>query len=331
MSNTTPTTAAPAYRSGAVARLTGIPVETLRVWERRYQIVGPRQSASGQRLYSPEAVARLSVIKQLVDAGHAIGSIATLDLETLRTILDQSSRAVVAAQRPAGQGGAPMPLVRVAVIGEALALRVERYRPAALQIVAVSPDVARATSALRGVSTEALLIELPTLHSETARTIRALAKQVGARRVVVEYGLGPARVEQELRSAGYSLARAPVDIAQLESLCAAADLAPITAGIQTAMPKMDTAAPRRFDNRALAEVAMASVALKCECPHHIADLLLRLGNFETYSVECESHSPADAELHRYLTQVAGNARAQLEVALERVAEAEGLTLPTVSS
>ena len=66
------------YRSGAVARLTGIPVQTLRVWERRYRIVGPRQSATGQRQYSPDDVARLTVIKQLVDSGHAIGSIATL-------------------------------------------------------------------------------------------------------------------------------------------------------------------------------------------------------------------------------------------------------------
>ena len=34
------------YRSGAVARLTGIPVQTLRVWERRYKIVGPRKSTT---------------------------------------------------------------------------------------------------------------------------------------------------------------------------------------------------------------------------------------------------------------------------------------------
>ena len=74
----------PVYRSGAVARLTGIPVQTLRVWERRYRIVGPRQSATGQRLYAPSDVNRLAVIKQLVDSGHAIGSIAPLGLDQLR-------------------------------------------------------------------------------------------------------------------------------------------------------------------------------------------------------------------------------------------------------
>ena len=66
------------YRRGKVAKLTGIPMETLRVWERRYNIVGPRQSAKGQRLYSPNELTRLTLIKRLVNPGCAIGSIAAL-------------------------------------------------------------------------------------------------------------------------------------------------------------------------------------------------------------------------------------------------------------
>ena len=90
---------------------------------------------------------------------------------------------------------------------------------------------------------------------------------------------------------------------------------------------MDPGAPRRFDNKTLAAISLASVALNCECPHHLSDLLVRLGNFETYSAECESRSPADAALHHYLKNVAGNARALLEAALLRVVEAEGISLP----
>src|SRR5512139_565732 len=71
---------APTYRSGTAARLAGIPVETLRVWERRYGVVGPGLSASGHRLYATEDVSRLALIKQLVDLGSPIGSIATLPL-----------------------------------------------------------------------------------------------------------------------------------------------------------------------------------------------------------------------------------------------------------
>jgi MerR family transcriptional regulator, light-induced transcriptional regulator len=313
----------PSYRSGAVARLTGIPVETLRVWERRYNIVGPRQSAKGQRLYSPAEVTRLTVIKKLVDSGYAIGSVAALDLEALQLMLNE---AAAAASRVAGSGatgirgagGAIAPL-RVAVVGEAISLRLERYRLPALKVVASSPNAAMSEKTLQKVKADALLIELPTLQRETPQAIRALAQQLGAQQVAVVYGFGPKQVEQELSALGYRLMRSPLDLDQLEALLGLPPAA--------AMAQMGSVAPRRFDNKALAEITMASVALHCECPHHLADLLMRLGNFETYSAECESRSPTDAALHHYLNEVAGSARALLEAALTRVAEAEGLALP----
>ena len=73
----TPDVYEPTYRSSAAARLAGIPVETLRVWERRYQVVGPAVTPKGHRLYSAEDVSRLAVIKHLVDLGSAVGSIAS--------------------------------------------------------------------------------------------------------------------------------------------------------------------------------------------------------------------------------------------------------------
>ncbi len=317
----------PVYRSGAVARLTGIPVQTLRVWERRYKIVGPRQSASGQRLYAPAEVARLAVIKQLVDSGHAIGSIAMLGLDQLRAMFEQISHATPTPPRHTGLVAMnALPQVRVAIVGEALNLRVADQQLAAVQVVATSPNAALAGKALRGVTADVLLIELPTLQRETAQTIRSLAQQVGARRIVVEYGFGSQRNEQELRAMGCSLMHAPLNIEQFEALCGA-PFAGFRPGELAALPTIDAAAPRRFDNKALAELSIKSVKLNCECPHHIADLLIHVGNFETYSAECENSSPADAALHHYLKEVAGNARAMLEVALVRVAEAEGLPLP----
>jgi len=308
------TAAQPSYRSGAAARLTGIPVETLRVWERRYNVVGPRQSAKGQRLYSPADVTRLSVIKRLVDSGHAIGSIAALDLEQLRTMLDKTS---LPSPRAGGLAGT-MPLLRVAVVGAAIGLRLARRQLTALQVVASSADPSTAAEQLQNVAADALLIELPTVQRETPQAVRALARQLGARFIVIEYGFGPRHVEQELRAMGCHLMHAPLDISQLESLLG------MPPSVET--PQTGAVAPRRFDSKTLAEIALASVALNCECPHHLAELVARLGNFETYSAECENRSPADAELHRYLAQVSGSARALLETALARVVEAEGISL-----
>ncbi len=320
--------AAPGYRSGAVARLTGIPVETLRVWERRYKVVGPHQSATGRRQYTPEEVTRLSVIKRLVDAGYAIGSIARLDVDQLQSMLQQASRAPMRALRPPTTPVEDaMQPVRLAVVGEALALRVKRRPVPVLQVVAVSQSVARAPDDLRGVRADTLLVELPSLQRETPQAIRTLARLVGAQRVVVEYGYASRQYEQDLRALGCQLVRAPMNMDELSTLCGALHLSVEPGG--TIALKPNHAAPRRrFDNKALAEIATTSVALNCECPHHIADLLVRLGNFETYSAECESRSPADAALHQYLAQITGNARAMMEIALERVVESEGIASPS---
>src|SRR5688572_12616674 len=194
------------YRSGAVARLTGIPVQTLRVWERRYKIIGPRQSATGQRQYSSEDVARLTVIKQLVDSGHAIGSIAALDLTLLQSMRGQIARAV-----SAGTGGAAAPM-RAVIVGEALALRVEHFQLPALQIVATTSKAEGALAALKGVTADVLLIALPTLNRESAPAIRALAQQLRPQKIFIEYGFGPQDIAKELRAMGCSLMHAPVDI-----------------------------------------------------------------------------------------------------------------------
>lgn len=318
----------PVYRSGAVARLTGIPVQTLRVWERRYKIVGPRQSATGQRQYSPDDVARLTVIKQLVDSGHAIGSIAALQLEELRLMLARTVRASRMVDRPADAAadGTVRP-VRVAIVGATLALRVAHFQLPAVQVVATSPDAAGAIETLLGVAVDILLVELPTLQRESAQVIRFLAQQVGPRQIVIEYGYGPQRIQQELRAIGCSLVHAPMEVDQLVSLCQLLPTAPRARMTPVSLPQIGPAAPPRFDRKTLAEISLASVALNCECPHHISQLLVQLGTFETYSAECETRSPVDAELHRYLKDVTGSARAILEDAMVRVLEAENIPLP----
>jgi hypothetical protein len=84
---------------------------------------------------------------------------------------------------------------------------------------------------------------------------------------------------------------------------------------------------RRFDDATLTEFAGLSSSVGCECPGHVAELLMQIGSFERYSASCASRSPADAELHVHLQRVAGAARMLFEAALERVAKAEGLALP----
>jgi methanogenic corrinoid protein MtbC1 len=57
------------YTVKHAAVLTGIPAETLRMWERRYGVVAPARSEGGYRLYDDAAIARLTAMHALVEAG----------------------------------------------------------------------------------------------------------------------------------------------------------------------------------------------------------------------------------------------------------------------
>jgi MerR family transcriptional regulator, light-induced transcriptional regulator len=84
--------------------------------------------------------------------------------------------------------------------------------------------------------------------------------------------------------------------------------------------------PRRFTPAQLARLAQSSPTMACECPLHLVDIVNSLAAFEKYSAECESRSPADAAMHRLLHSITATARALMEGGLERVVQAEGITL-----
>ena len=78
------------YPIRAVSKLTGIPEDTLRAWERRYKAVIPRRSSRG-RIYSDKEIRRLVLLRDAVEQGHSIGQIAAASDNRLRTILGKSA------------------------------------------------------------------------------------------------------------------------------------------------------------------------------------------------------------------------------------------------
>jgi MerR family transcriptional regulator, light-induced transcriptional regulator len=74
------------YPIRAVAKITGLSLDTLRAWERRYQAVVPERSDRG-RQYGPAQIERLLLLGELVRKGHAIGGIASLADQELKNLL----------------------------------------------------------------------------------------------------------------------------------------------------------------------------------------------------------------------------------------------------
>ncbi|MBL8119548.1 MAG: MerR family DNA-binding transcriptional regulator [Anaerolineae bacterium] len=63
----------PLYNIGMVSRMTGVPVATLRVWERRYGFPTAHRTPGGHRLVSEREVIRLRWVKARVDEGMQTG------------------------------------------------------------------------------------------------------------------------------------------------------------------------------------------------------------------------------------------------------------------
>lgn len=315
----------PLLRSAAAAQLARIPVATLRVWERRYRVGARATSPSGQRLYCAADVRRLTLIKQLIDQGHAIGRLAALAMDQLQGIAATHAKLTISTRPDDGPGSARVATAwRVAVIGAALAQRLQQpglvrqlHRP--IEVLGVYDTTAQAAEALTNQNVDALLIHAPSLQAAWLADFEFAAPALTALPKAVLYGFAADSVCQGLAAAGIALQREPQSDSGLgqwlRSLSTSAANPPLS------LP------PRRWDDVQLAQFATLSTAVACECPRHIAELLLLLSHFETYSDECENRNAADAALHVYLKQVAAGARLDFETALQRIALHEGLVLP----
>jgi MerR family transcriptional regulator, light-induced transcriptional regulator len=308
------------YRIGAVSRLTGVPADTLRVWERRYGVVAPVRTDSGTRLYGPDDVSRLTLIKRLVDRGDAISSVANLTLEQLR----ERIRGTDLTEEPS----APHRPCLVLVIGPSLSDRFRREMTAldGIELVDAYTSIEDYLASGRPSAVpDVLVLEYPTVHGDQVREISDLVAHCGAARAILVYTFASRGTIDRLDARRVTPRRAPVNPTELRQWCLSqqttrSGATPAESDVDLSLP----IPPRRFRDADLVRIAAASQTVRCECPQHLVDLVQSLAAFETYSVECESRNSDDAALHAYLHVASARARAMMEAALERVVVAEGI-------
>ena len=70
------TRAFPGFRSGEIARRTGVSADTLRHYERRGLLAKPRRRPNGYRAYPPAAVDRVLLIQRALGLGFTLDELA---------------------------------------------------------------------------------------------------------------------------------------------------------------------------------------------------------------------------------------------------------------
>ncbi len=286
------------YRIGTVATLTEISVERLRAWERRYGLL-PAHKLGKTRFYNLEQVERLKKIKRLIDNGHPISSLVSLSDEQLgERLVVQRNLAI----KPANVG----------LIGpNLLVLEQHQDHTTRIDVRARWANMDAFMGDRSGADNlDVIVVQLPVL---LAQHIENISKFQPNSRIVAIYQFATPKHIAATQELGVPTLNWPTSWQEIEHACAT------TAGMPLRAART---AARRFTDEELIAIA-ASSDDQSRCPQHLVELISSLNAFADYSLEyCEES--VEAALYQRVHTDTTQARAQLELALEVLVEAEQL-------
>ena len=295
---------------GAMSRETGIHVSTIRMWEARYGALQPVRTEGGARRYSGTDLERLRVIKLLVDRGHKPSTLAALNLEQLNAELFKPSTR-------GSNTGTTAP--RIASIGSTT-WRSLLFTDAAMQ--AWKPaihfdDLSEVESRLAAFDVGIVLT--PALQMNLAKYLASALSVYKSKTLIVIYEFSSSSVIRFLSALGIECIKyptAPMDLARS-----------LAAIVETKQADHQSPAQPRFAIEQLQTIAATDSNLLCECPKHLASLIISLHSFIQYSNQCVNDSPKDALIHEKLRDIASLGIVQLESGLDLVLEADRINRP----
>jgi DNA-binding transcriptional MerR regulator/methylmalonyl-CoA mutase cobalamin-binding subunit len=85
-----------------VERETGLSKDTLRIWERRYGFPAPKRDDNGERVYTPDQLEKLRLIRRFMDLGHRPGKIVAAPMHELTARMNELDVAARATFAPTG-------------------------------------------------------------------------------------------------------------------------------------------------------------------------------------------------------------------------------------
>ena len=303
------------YAIGVVARRTQTHPETIRVWERRYELIVPGRSETGRRLYSENDIAKLTLVKRLTELGHSVSSLAKLSTDELRDRLNASL-----ASEPS-KYTEQLSKLRVVFANDALRLRLSRDLLIHEDITVVDFPNKNLFSVMEQRA-DIVIVDLVTLNEESLSDVRHYLSDTGCESALVIFNYGTKKFILELENAGVVCLKGSVASAEIYRACRS-----IKPTLPISRPALNqTVTSPRFTNAQLSRVAALTSKIACECPNHLAELIINLTAFEKYSSECANRNEEDVQLHSQLNQAAGASRLILEESLVRLMEIEGIEI-----
>ncbi len=296
------------YPISAAANLAGVSVHTVRKWENRHGAISPQRTAGGDRRYTDDDVQRLRRLKKLVDQGASIGSIAQLGDDDLAAMLQEGST----------PDAVPVEVRRIRALvideeaGQSIWARRDRFADVDLEHLPRDD--------LPAPGSDLIVFEVSSLRPDTQEVLERHRQALAVRPAVVVYRYGAIEQAEALSNQETAVFSRPFNLVEVER--AMRELL-----YRQVHPRLLLGrAPHRYNRVVLSGVAQMSGTIACECPQHVARLIIDLSDFESYSDQCEELQPHDGALHRMLARTSATARSLFEQALAEVAAAEGIDL-----
>jgi DNA-binding transcriptional MerR regulator len=301
------------YRIGTVASLTGIAVERLRAWERRYQF-SPAHKDGRTRFYSRAQLEILIQIKRLVDQGQAISSVIHLTGEQLKARAEDNTE-YDPIKNPAGQ------TPTVGLIGANLLQLEQRTKDdTRLDIVSRWANVDAFLRELGGQpaieAPQVLVLQLPVL---TDQSIQRAQRALPSSKIITLYQFATANQISRCQAEEIATLKWPLTWAEIEYSCIN----------EFGMPRLHgIIAPWRFSDEELIAIA-ADDQDPNQPARHLVEQIHQLNGLTDYLQVCANEEEIQENLKKKdklkalgqsKTETA-QARAQLENALETLLRA----------
>lgn len=290
------------YRIGTVASLTGISVERLRAWERRYELT-PAHKSGRTRFYSKDQLERLKLIKHLIDQGQPISSLVDLSYTQLldrAALEDESSYQLDVLHQPT-----------VGLIGPNLLLLEQQAHsrgPLRLEVVGRWANMdAFAAEQMAAVEPQLMIVQLPVLSMQPIELIKDNYENL---QLVVIYQFATAKTLSQFEQTALPTLKWPLTWSEIEHTA--------IAELGSNAPRHG-ASPRRFSDEELIALA-AETEDDSGCTQYLIEAINQLNAFSAYAHDTAQALPR-GQLYRQIQNDTSFARQHLEATLEAYVEA----------
>ena len=315
------------YKIGAVSKITGINIPTLRSWENKFDIVTPTRVNGTQRGYTKQDLDKLVLIQALIDSGDSISSLRGLSLEQLQSRLLSND----SSKNDSNSSHEKLLELNVITIGTMI------------------PDLEAETAGLPSINVtkkydldeftddeneeikcdcDLIIFELATLHIQTINWIKDILTNNCINHCIILYrfassdGMMAANTDKRINTL-----RQPVSAQDIFLMIKfLTDIEP--SNRNSVKASHDEHVP--FTDKELWEISVMANPIHCECPKHLSSIISSILGFEKYSADCEELSESDRILHRELEENAKEARIIMEKSLRKVINENSISYSVVS-